>query len=275
MKLLFSETAPDYSRYQYPYVIWAVPEPGETPADFFAAGFLPASPQLDRFYLCRQLRLPLAQFQPTSENRRILRKGAAVSFRLVPRAEFACTPECRTAWLAYAAERFGDGVMSAQRLDTLMSAPVISHLLVFTDAPAGREVGTALLFLQPPRVAFYYYAFYDLAWADRSLGMFMMTSAVKFFAEQGFAHLHLGTCYSERALYKTQFPGVEYFNGFAWSGDLAELKRTLRRDTSGPHLLEEPEFQAAQGGWPAIVAATRFRSLLSAPLPAHWPPPPG
>ena len=263
MKLLFSETAPDYARYQYPYVIWAAPEAGETPADFFAAGFLPASPQLDRFYLCRQLRVPLAEFQPTSENRRILRKAPEAACRLVPRAEFAYTPERKTAWLAYAAARFGDGVMSAPRLDSLMSAPVISHLLVFTDTPAGREVGTALLFLQPPRVAFYYYAFYDLAWADRNVGMFMMTSAVKFFAGQGFAHLHLGTCYSARALYKAQFSGVEYFNGFAWSGDLAELKRVIGRQTSGPHLLEEPEFQAAHGGWPAIVAATRFRSPLT------------
>jgi hypothetical protein len=93
--------------------------------------------------------------------------------------------------------------------------------------------------------------------------MFMMTSAVKFFAEQGFAHVHLGTCYSTRALYKAQFPGMEYFNGFAWSGDLAELKRVIGRDTSGPHLLEEPKFQAAHGGWPAIAAASRFHSPLT------------
>ncbi len=262
MKLLFSETTPDYSRYLYPYVIWAVPEPGETPADLLAAGFLPASPQLDRFYLCRQIRVPLAGWTPSSENRRILRKGDGLTCALVPRGEFAYTPERKAAWLAYAAERFGDGVMSEQRLDTLMAAPVISHLLVFRDTAAGREVGTALLFLQEPRLAFYYYAFYDLAYADRSVGMFMMTAAVKWFAERGGAHLHLGTCYSERALYKAQFAGVEFFNGFRWSTDMKELKHLLQRDPAGPHLLAERGFLEEQGGLDGIAAASRFRCPL-------------
>ena len=43
MKLLFSEQNSDYANYQFPYAVWAVPEPGETPADLFNAGFLPSS----------------------------------------------------------------------------------------------------------------------------------------------------------------------------------------------------------------------------------------
>ena len=62
MKLLFSEQNSDYGRYQYSYAIWAVPEPGETPAQIFNAGFLPSSRLLDRFYLCRQVRVRLAKF---------------------------------------------------------------------------------------------------------------------------------------------------------------------------------------------------------------------
>jgi hypothetical protein len=58
MKLLFSERSSDYDHYQFPYAIWAVPETGETPADIFNAGFLPSSRNLDRFYLCRQVRVP-------------------------------------------------------------------------------------------------------------------------------------------------------------------------------------------------------------------------
>jgi hypothetical protein len=78
MKLLFSEQNSDYEHYQFPYAIWAVPETGETPADIFNAGFLPSSRNLDRFYLCRQVRVNLAKFKPSSENRRILRKGAGI-----------------------------------------------------------------------------------------------------------------------------------------------------------------------------------------------------
>jgi len=83
MILLFSEFSADYSRYIYPYVIWAVPEPGERPADLFRRGFLPSSPKLDRFYLCRNIRVDLRRFNPSSENRRILRKGAGIEAELI------------------------------------------------------------------------------------------------------------------------------------------------------------------------------------------------
>ena len=95
MKLLFSEQNSDYEHYQFPYAIWAVPEPGETPSDIFNAGFLPSSRDLDRFYLCRQVRVNLAKFKPSSENRRILRKGKGIGVELVPREKFDYTPEQR------------------------------------------------------------------------------------------------------------------------------------------------------------------------------------
>jgi arginyl-tRNA--protein-N-Asp/Glu arginylyltransferase len=245
MILLFSETRSDHAHYLYPYVIWAVPEPGETPADLFRRGFLPASPQLDRFYLCRNLRVALPGFKPSSENRRILRKGEGIAVELLPRHQFDYSDARRQAWMAYAGQRFGEEVMPADRLDALMRAPVISHVLRFTDREAGREVGTALLFLEEPHLAYYYYAFYDLAYLQRNLGMFMMTTAVDFFASRGFAHLHLGTCYSDRALYKTQFNGIQFFNGFRWSENLEELKFLIRREQKPVtgHLLGQAEFQ--------------------------------
>jgi len=85
MNLLFSEQNSDYEHYQFPYAVWAVPEPGEAPSDIFNAGFLPSSRNLDRFYLCRQVRVNLAKFKPSSENRRIRRTGAGIDVKLVPR----------------------------------------------------------------------------------------------------------------------------------------------------------------------------------------------
>src|ERR1041384_5044625 len=95
LKLLFSEQKSDYDHYQFPYAIWAVPEADETPADIFNAGFLPSSRQLDRFYLCRHVRVNLAKFKPSSENRRILRKGEGIGVELVSREKFNYTPERR------------------------------------------------------------------------------------------------------------------------------------------------------------------------------------
>jgi len=67
--------------------------------------------------------------------------------------------------------------MTCERLDSLFSSPVISHLLVFTDTENGAEVGVSTLFLEGRELAYYYYAFYDLNYYTRNLGMFMMTSA--------------------------------------------------------------------------------------------------
>jgi hypothetical protein len=270
MKLLFSEARADYAHYVFPYAIWAVPEAGEKPADFFNAGFLPSSRQLDRFYLCRQVRVDLARFEPSSENRRILRKGAGLKVELVPRASFDYTPARREFCKRYADAKFGPDTMTYERLDSLFSSPVISCLLVFTDPATGQECGIAALYAEAPALAFYYYSFYDLSHPNRSLGMYMMTAAAAEFAARGFKHLYLGTCYSENARYKTQFSGAEFFTGFRWSDNLEELKFLIRRDPAAQnrHLLEETEYreQFYAGDLPQITALSGFTVRLpSAP----------
>jgi arginyl-tRNA--protein-N-Asp/Glu arginylyltransferase len=263
MKLLFSEQNSDYENYQFPYAVWAFPEMGETPADIFNAGFLPSSRNLDRFYLCRQVRVNLAKFKPSSENRRILRKGAGIDVKLVPRDKFDYTPERRQFFKTYADIKFGKDTMTFERLDSLFSTPIISHLLVFTDTKTGVETGVATLYVEEAALAYYYYAFYDLNYYVRNLGMFMMTSAVVLFTERNCKNLYLGTCYSDNALYKTQFAGAEFFNGFRWSDDLDELKFIIQRDKKdlSQHLLETEEFRAKfyGGKLEAISDASRFR----------------
>ena len=266
MKLVFSESQPDYGHYIFPYAIWAFPEPGETPADFFDRGFLPSSRELDRFYLCRQVRVNLRQHRTSSENRRILRKGEGISARLISRAEFHYTPQRREFYKTYTDIKFGKDIMSYERLDSLFKARITSHLLLFTDAASGTEVGTATLYLEPPAVAYYYYAFYDLNYYSRNLGMFMMTSAVALFAERGFDFVYLGSCYSRNALYKTQFAGAEFFNGVRWSEDMEELKYLIRRKRWNQHLLESEEYrQAFYGGDLArVVSGSLFRVQIRA-----------
>ncbi|MGA2862905.1 MAG: hypothetical protein ABSF95_00280 [Verrucomicrobiota bacterium] len=262
MKLLFSEARPDYGHYIFPYAIWAFPEPGETPADLFGRGFLPSSRNLDRFYLCRQVRVALRHFRPSSENRRVLRKGAGLVATLKTRAEFDYTPERRGFCKAYADARFGKDVMSYQRLDSLFQARLTSHVLLFAEASTGAQVGLVTLYLEPPALAYYYYAFYDLAYFSRNLGMFMMTWAVADFASRGFDFLYLGSCYQPNALYKTQFSGAQFFNGVRWSADLEELKYLMRRGESEPvqHLLEVEEYRRLfyEGELPELASASPF-----------------
>lgn len=264
MKLLFSETRADYAHYIFPYAIWAVPEPGETPADFFNAGFLPSSRDLDRFYICRQVRVNLRKYRPSSENRRILRKGQGIEAKLLPRAEFDYSVERRKFFKTYADIKFGKDTMSYERLDALFGSKITSHVLVFTDAASGAEVGVATLYLEKPDLAYYYYGFYDLGYYSRNLGMYMMTSAVGLFSELKFDSIYLGSCYSQNALYKTQFPGAEFFNGVRWSGDLDELKFIVRRAKHDQHLLETEEYieRFYAGNLDRLVAASAFQARI-------------
>jgi hypothetical protein len=257
MKLLFSEATPDYQAYCFPYVIWGFPEAGETPADMMAAGFLPGTRQLDRFYLCRQVRVRLGRFSASSENRRILRKNSELICRIVPRAEYEYTEEKRAVYLDYCAKRLGEAY-GPGRLDGLFGSRLLTHCLTVTE-PGGREVGCATLYVEAGRSALYYMAFYDLEMLERKVGMFMMTSAVKLLAEGGLEFLHLGTCYSQSALYKTQFAGCEFFNGFRWSGNMEELKGLLRRqENARKHYLEDGPALGAFYGETAAELAVRY-----------------
>jgi len=244
LKLFFSEYKSDYANYIFPYAIWAVPEENEKPADIFAHGFLPNSRFLDRFYMCRQVRVDLGKFEPSSENRRILRKGDAFEYILVNRADFDYTPAWRDFCKTYADQKFGANVMSNDRLDDLFSAPIVSHVLLFRDREKDKNVGLVMLYLEPEQMGFYYYSFYDLDYFKQSLGMIMMTTAVALLKERNFHHIYLGSCYSRNAMYKTQFAGAEFFNGFRWSDDLQELKFLINRDSGiiEKHLLESEDF---------------------------------
>ncbi|MFQ5637361.1 MAG: hypothetical protein ACE5IR_05145 [bacterium] len=244
MKLLFSEYKSDYANYIFPYAIWAVPEGKESPARFFARGFLPSSRDFERFYLCRQVRVNLQNFTRTSENRRILRKCQDIQFNLVPISDFEFTEEWREFCKHYADIKFGKDVMTRDRLDSLFRSKIVTHVLVFHDSKTEQAVGLVTLYLEKKTLAYYYYAFYDLNYYERNLGMFMMTSAVDYFAAENVNSMYLGTCYSRNALYKTQFRGAEFFNGFQWSQNLKELKYMIERDGSAvtQHLIETEEY---------------------------------
>jgi arginyl-tRNA--protein-N-Asp/Glu arginylyltransferase len=263
MKLLFSEAKADYGHYIFPYAIWAFPEASEVPSDLFNQGFLPSSRNLDRFYLCRQVRIDLEKFRLSSENRRILRKGAGIESALVPKAKFDYTPQRREFFKTYADIKFGKDIMSYERLDLLFEGAITSHIFLFADSQSGEDIGVVTLYLEPARLAYYYYAFYDLKYYSRNLGMFMMTRVVDYFAGEGFPYLYLGSCYLENALYKIQFAGAEFFNGVRWSANLKELKYLIRRGKheQPQHLLEAEDYRDTfyESELPAIAEMSGFK----------------
>lgn len=260
MKILFSEAAPDYAGYVFPYAIWAFPDPEDSPDRMLAQGFLPSLGDLSRYYLCRQVRVALEGFQPNSENRRILRKGDGIQSSLIPRCEFDPNPQRIRFCLDYACRKWSTPP-SRERIERLFAHPITSHIALFSD-PTGREIGLVTL-LESNGTWFYSNAFYDPDHPFRSLGAFLMTETIRMLSQRGGEYLHLGTCYSRAALYKTQFPGVEFFNGYRWSADLEELKYLIERqekETPG-HLLEDPHFQARWAPDGGRSAASPFGPL--------------
>jgi hypothetical protein len=194
--------------------------------------------------MCRHVRVDLKRFSQSSENRRILRKGTGISEELLRREDFDFTPVWRQFCKSYADKKFGRDVMDYQRLDALMRSPIVSHVLVYRDVERDSDVGLVLLYIDKPVMAFYFYAFYELEYLKKNLGMYMMTRAVSLMQESGIGHIYLGSCYSRSAMYKTQFDGAEFFNGFRWSADLSELKYLIKRDSGRvtAHLLETEEY---------------------------------
>lgn len=242
MKILLSEASPDYAGYVFPYAVWGFLEPGESPATAFAAGFLPSLPDLSRFYLCRQVRVVLPRFAPSSENRRVLRHGSSLVVSLLERKAFEWTPARHQFCLEYATRRWSSPP-SPERIEGIFHSPLTTHVALFQE-PGGTDAGIVSLY-RDGTTWFYSNAFYP-ADAPSGRGAFLMTETVKMLSEDGQACLHLGTCYSRSSLYKTQFPGVEFFDGTGWSGDLGRLKQILSRQEAAPkgHLLEDADYRA-------------------------------
>ncbi|HEU5187331.1 MAG TPA: hypothetical protein VFT87_02390 [Candidatus Saccharimonadales bacterium] len=220
-------------------MIGAIPEEGDKPSAIFDKGFIvsPSTQHAVCYGLRRSIRIRLADFVPSSENRRILRKGADFSYKLVRREDFLFTQEWRNLCKQFAGERFGEGVMDDVRLARMFESPMTTHVMVFTGSTAGKGIGITLLYVEPNKAVYLFYSFYDLTYYARNLGMYQATSVVKYFADLGYEYCYLGTGYQRKSLYKTQFKGVQFFTGFRWSNNLDELKHLVEQDEG---LQEEP-----------------------------------
>lgn len=244
MKLFFSEYKSDYGNYIFPYVVCGIPEVGEVPSKIFNQGFLPSSRDMQRYYMCRHIRVRLANFRHSSENRRIIRKGENIEYRYVAKADFEYNNEWQQFCKSYADVKFGKDVMTYERLDSLFQSNVITHFLIFSDKETKKDVGIVTLYVEQGEIGYFYYSFYDLNYCNKNLGIFIMTSTINLFNTLGYKFLYLGSCYSKTALYKTQFLGVEFFNGINWSTNINELKFLIERDqgTVHRHLIENEEY---------------------------------
>ncbi len=180
----------------------------------------------------RSVRIDLAKFELSSENRRVLKKAnlGLVSMD-IPLDDYDF-PIGKIGKDFYE-NKFGPGIMSAQKIKEMLTDSAKSNfnaILRYSAMDGGNIIGYAICY-KDMRILHYSYPFYDLA-ASKNTGLGMMTTAISFAKDQGLKYVYLGSLQRPGDTYKLQFSGLEWFDGGpagsgAWRNDMDAAKKIL------------------------------------------------
>lgn len=263
MKLFFGEFEADYNNYHFPYQVWLLREEGDDIGKIYDAGFLPIRNKPGVYYLSRNVRVDLEKFSLSSENKRILNKTVSFEYQLMSLGEFEYSPSVQKFCKIYMDSRFGRGQITATGIRNIFQKGVYNHVFVWRKKGETRPVGYAVCFINETLLQ-YAHAFYDLSETGVHIGIRMILQSVLWAHENKLKHAYLGTVYNESALsYKTEFTGVEFFNGFSWSANLVELKRLVARENDD-YLLKDQDYLDSfwQGDLNALLSKNGTRVKL-------------
>ncbi len=190
----------------------------------------------------RSLRIALAKFELSSENRRILKKlpdyhSDSVKLPL-SEYDFSLGKIAKD----FYDTKFGSGIMSAQKVKEMLTDADKSNFNIFLQfhkviTPTNQEEissdqsgsGHTICYMNDT-ILHYSYPFYDLEKCSKDTGLAMMTNAIKFAKESGLKYIYLGSLQRPTDVYKLQFAGLEWFDGKTWRTDLNEAKKILSED---------------------------------------------
>lgn len=250
--MFFSEYNTNYSTYTFSYAIYCIKERQEEIPDIYTRGFLPytgdLSLQEDTFYMARSLRINLAHFKSSSENRRVDRKiqPLEIQMEIQPKADFSLQDTTfRQFCTAYAEERFAGGSMGADRLQYVLNHNTLTH--IFTFRSEDKLYGYVFAVIEG-NMLHYWFSFYDTDYMrSHSLGKWMMWKVIDWTQQQQLSHVYIGTCYREKSLYKVRdHKGAEFFDGSRWNSDVERLKKLCRMDEQ---LKEQDLFKMRDAGF--------------------------
>lgn len=236
MRIFFSEYNTNYSTYTFSYAVYCIKERQEELPDIYARGFLPytgdLSLQEDTFYMARSLRINLAHFKSSSENRRVDRKiqPLEIQMEIQPRVSFSLQDTSfRRFCTAYAEERFSGGSMGSDRLQYVLDHNTLTH--IFTFRSTDKIYGYVFAAIEGDMLH-YWFSFYDTEYMrSHSLGKWMMWKVIDWAQQQQLSYVYIGTCYREKSLYKVRdHKGAEFFDGSGWNNDVERLKKLCKTD---------------------------------------------
>lgn len=228
MRVFHREYGERYESYEFGYATYATLEPGDTLANVYTAGFLPhsADPSVrDLFYMARSVRVPLAEFTPTSENRRILKKfDGTLSPSVLSKEALASDSEFLPCFLEYFRSRHGERVMTEERARGILAT---SHPLRGIRYEADGTLAGYAIEIADTDFVHYWYSCYTPEYANSSFGMWLMLDSVRRAKEEGCSHSYLGTAYGSKGRYKTNFEPLEWWDGSVWNADVKALKERI------------------------------------------------
>ncbi len=230
MKLFASELGHNYGTYTFGYAQYAKIGRQDSLPEVYEKGYLPYSGSAqarDVFYMSRSSRIPLEGFSLSSENRRIAKKfdGRFEKSR-IPFSQFNCDEKFMKFCLDYFTSQHGGRVMPRERLQFILGNGLISTIVTYTEK--GQPV--AYVFeIERAELCHFWFSFYAPQFAKQSLGIWLMLDCIRNARERGIEHYYLGTVYGKKALYKTNFKPLEWWNGGDWS-HVEELRERATHD---------------------------------------------
>lgn len=179
-------------------------------------------------YQTRSLRIDLAKFTLSSENRRVLKKTENLKLTKLS------IPYANYHWKIgklgkdFYATKFGEKTFSANKIKELLTNSDKSNFnKLFIYSLKDSDVGYCIV-RETDKIIHYCYPFYQLHSATANLGLGMMLHAILFAQTENKKYIYLGSFQRPTDTYKLQFSGLEWFNGERWQTDLSELKKLLK-----------------------------------------------
>lgn len=216
------------------YLNWATKKTldwsDESISALYGQGFVATRVDKGVFNQTRSLRIALAEFEPSSENRRIVRKMEDISLEVhpLPYKEYHWTIHKMAK--DFYTTKFGVDTFSANKIKELLTEADKSNfnrLFVFRRNKDRRAIGYCIC-LSTDKILHYSYPFYEQNEINPSLGLGMMCSAIMWAKEQRLDYIYLGSLQRATDTYKLQFSGAEWFDGKNWQRDTTPLKEILK-----------------------------------------------
>lgn len=234
MKIIKEEFCHSYKTYSFGYKILLDREEKDVLSEIYALGFLPYSGSFehqDRFYLARSARISLCNFAFSSENRRVWKKFENI-FTVTIQPAYLMLEDTffMDFCLKYFQQRHGENIMASERLRHILERKLNTSVAIYTDS--SNKIVAYVIENKDKEMGHFWFSFYDLSYAYQSLGMWIMLERIKNAKDLGQIYYYLGTVYGDKALYKTNFPLLEFWDGTTWVQNTPLLKSLARNDNS-------------------------------------------